>query len=241
MNTSSKIIGIDIGGTKIRSLLYSDGRIKLVKQYKTPKLRKEFVILLNKIIKSYTAAHRIKGVGIGIAGKVEGKIVISCANIPYIKNLNLAKVIIVQNIKVDNDARCFARAEYLYGAGRGSRNILFFTIGTGVGRAYGFNNKISKINKFELPEVWEKKYQQIRDHKTLNELVVYLTSKLALLIKQYQPQAVVIGGGVIKAQHGQLFSKIKHKLLADSATSNIQRTRLKDNAAALGAALLFAK
>jgi glucokinase len=34
---------------------------------------------------------------------------------------------------IDNDANCAALAEYLYGAGRGSRDMVLLTIGTGIG------------------------------------------------------------------------------------------------------------
>ena len=34
---------------------------------------------------------------------------------------------------VDNDANVAALAEHLYGAGRGARNVIMLTIGTGIG------------------------------------------------------------------------------------------------------------
>ena len=36
-------------------------------------------------------------------------------------------------IFVDNDANVAALAEHLYGAGRGARNVVLLTIGTGIG------------------------------------------------------------------------------------------------------------
>ena len=45
-------------------------------------------------------------------------------------------------IYVENDANAAAYGEFIAGAGRGSRNLFYATIGTGIGGALIFNNEI---------------------------------------------------------------------------------------------------
>ena len=77
-------------------------------------------------------------------------------------------------IKMENDGRCFAWGEYIFGKGAGVKNLLTLTLGTEVGGGFinentclnGFNNsameishvKISssdKINSFTSPLVFD--------------------------------------------------------------------------------------
>ncbi len=68
-------------------------------------------------------------IGLGFAGTVKDGIVVSSPNNRFLKNYNPARAL-GRTIKVDNDARAFARAEYRLGAGKGARRALFFTFGT---------------------------------------------------------------------------------------------------------------
>ncbi|MFH1111710.1 MAG: ROK family protein [Patescibacteria group bacterium] len=240
MRLTNKIIGIDIGGTKIRSLLWTGKSVKKVQQFKTPQTKERFISLLKKIIAGYLKNNLVQGIGIGVAGRVKGKLVIACANIPYLKKFDFSKFISAPiKLAIDNDARTFAKAEYFFGASLGPGSILFFTIGTGIGRAYGENNKIRKILRFENPEVWEKEYQYFRDYKSVAELAGYLVKRLLPIIQWYHPSVIVLGGGVQRAQTGKFFHKLKRELIATGVKANIKKTKLGDNASALGACLML--
>ena len=138
---------------------------------------------------------------------------------------------------MDNDARCFARAEFLGGAGRGAKSLFALTIGTGIGRAYGKNGKIIRLKKFEYPERWEGKYQAIRDLRDDNRLIEFLSQKLVPLMMPFRPEVIVIGGGV--SERRRFLPRLCAALTAHGLKSKIRRARLGKNAVAVGAALLL--
>ena len=82
--------------------------------------------------------ERLRGVGVGIPGLVrypEG-MVDSCANLPGWRGVPLQARLrrrLGLPVCVDNDVHAVTLAEWRYGAGRGSRNLLCLTLGTGVG------------------------------------------------------------------------------------------------------------
>ena len=140
-------------------------------------------------------------------------------------------------MRVDNDARCFARAEFLRGAGRGAKSLFALTIGTGVGRAYGKNGKIIRIRKFEYPEPWEKEYQAIRNTSEDKRLANFLAEKLSPLIQPFRPEVIVIGGGVMERRG--FLRRLQASFRANGLGQEIYQARLGKDAVAVGAALLF--
>ena len=132
---------------------------------------KEFAKILEKL-------PRADAVGIGVAGVISGTRVIKSPNIRYLKNFDFREIFPKVVLRIDNDARVFLGERI----GRfGGRRILAFTIGTGIGRAYGEGGKVKMIKKFEYPVSWEKEYQKIRDSKDDRKLAEYLGKKLFLL------------------------------------------------------------
>jgi predicted NBD/HSP70 family sugar kinase len=176
-------------------------------------------------------------IGIGAAGIINETSVVFSPNIPYLKNFDFKKLWPGQNLRVDNDARCFARAEVSLSANKKFKNVLALTIGTGVGRALAKNGEVAKIKRFEYPEKWEKEYQKIRDEKDTNLLSEFLSEKLAPLIKLFNPNAVIIGGGVSKRRN--FFKKIETSLKKSGVPAKILKSRLGKNAVALGAILQY--
>ena len=253
-NKKGVFVGIDIGGTKTRGILWDGKKILRKRKIKTSQTRAGFENGLKKIIAGLSRGKKIAGIGIGSASVVSGTILKFSANIPKVKNFdfNNLRDFIPQvvgfhpaKIKVDNDARCFARGEYLLGAGsprqrRGSgyKSIFALTIGTGIGRAYVKNGKILKVKKLEYAERWEKKYQKIRDKKGDSELAEFLGKNLTKLIKPYKPQAIIIGGGVAMKRRN-FISKLKKSFIKNGLKVPVLKSRLGDHSAALGAVLLF--
>lgn len=190
---------------------------KEFKTSKRPEALENLVVFLSEKFKAVK-------IGIGVPGVVDNGKIIFCPNIPYLRDFIFK--IPNKRLKLDNDARCFARAEYLFGAGRGAKSILIFTIGTGVGRACGKRGKILKIKKLEYPEKWEHEYQKLRDSGSSKELSVFLTKKLPFLIKKMKPEVVVIGGGVMGKKGLKLGLKFR-------------KPKLGRYAGAMGAAMLW--
>ena len=184
MGRSKKtILNIDIGGTKIRANF--GGKLQ---KWNTPRTKKEFAKILEKL-------PRADAVGIGVAGVISGTRVIKSPNIRYLKNFDFREIFPKVVLRIDNDARVFLGERI----GRfGGRRILAFTIGTGIGRAYGEGGKVKMIKKFEYPVSWEKEYQKIRDSKDDRKLAEYLGKKLNAIIKKYKPDSIVLSGGVTR-------------------------------------------
>jgi len=144
------IIGLDIGGTKIAAGAV-DNRGKIVKKIILPtEARRGKKIILKNIL---TAASKVwlpdtKAIGLAMAGQCDFKngIFVSGPNFPKnFRNVNIGKFL-KENFRVpvylDNDARAFTLAESVYGAGRGFKNVLGITLGTGIGGGIVIDGKI---------------------------------------------------------------------------------------------------
>ncbi len=217
------VLGIDIGGTKIRGVLW---RNKIARFYEldTPKTKVDFLKRIRALIGALSLNKDIVGVGIASAGVIEGTVVKKSPNIKYLNSFDFASLKI-SRIKVDNDARAFLRSEMdkiKY------KKVLGVTIGTGIGRAYSGQ----KIKAFEYPEEWEREYQKIRDNKDDKKLAKFLGEKLNMMIIKIKPDAIILGGGVIGRKG--FFEKIKKELKAKTI-----RSRFGAKAGAIGAAKLF--
>jgi glucokinase len=88
------------------------------------------------------ASHaRIAAVGVGVPGLVNpqtGRVVIS-SDLPSVVREDLRETLGKATglpVALDNDANAGAMGEYAAGAGRGSRNMFYVTIGTGIGGAF---------------------------------------------------------------------------------------------------------
>lgn len=146
-------IGIDIGGTNMKAILF-DGE-KIIMDYKlaTPKDTLEhFMIMLNALIeplvdKAHNDKVKIKGIGLGIPGTIDykEKKILTCNNAHIIDGVKLASQLeekLGMQVSMDHDVSCFLRAEMKLGAGRKYNNAYGIIIGTGIGGAWWFNSEI---------------------------------------------------------------------------------------------------
>jgi predicted NBD/HSP70 family sugar kinase len=235
---SMPIVGIDIGGTKIRGVLWNGARVLRASEFLTPKNHSDFKKRLVALTSSLARTATISGIGIGAAGIVERTTLLASPNILYIRHFDFRPLWPrAIPLRVDNDARSFARAEFLQGAGRESSSLFALTIGTGVGRAYGKNGKIIKLKQFEYPEPWEKKYQEVRDTRDDKQLAAFLGDKLAPLLAPFDAEVIVIGGGVL--EHRGLLKKLQAALKTSGVSGKVRCAALDRNAVAIGAALLL--
>ncbi len=86
-------------------------------------------------------------VGISVPGLVDraSKRVTFSSQIPEHENIDfLGELEKVTKLKiyVENDANAAAYGEHLFGAGRGSKNMFYVTLGTGIGGAFIFDGKL---------------------------------------------------------------------------------------------------
>ena len=88
----------------------------------------------------------IVGLGIGFPGFFMGDsgILASSPNIPQLDNFNLAELLSNQlhiPVSAQNDALCAAIGEHTFGAGKGHKNLLHITLGTGIGGGFILNHQ----------------------------------------------------------------------------------------------------
>ncbi|MDW8776906.1 ROK family glucokinase [Streptococcus suis] len=143
---SKKIIGIDLGGTSVKlAILTTDGEIQEKWSIKTNILDDGSHIVPDIIdsIKQRFETHGLTkddflGVGMGSPGVVDSEAgtVIGAYNLNW-KTLQLVKDQFESALGlpffIDNDANVAALGEQWVGAGNNNPNVVFMTLGTGVG------------------------------------------------------------------------------------------------------------
>ena len=232
-------IGIDIGGSKINSVLL-DGKKVIKKRKVKTKSKSNKKIMLAQIFDciEYLMGDKIEGIGIGVPAPV---------NVTALKNVPLAKVVQRKfkiKTKVDNDANCFGLAEAIFGAGKNSEVLAGLTLGTGVGGALIINKKIfhgSLGKAAEFGHMIIKKDGRkcncgnrgcleayISANISTREKEKYLEIGVANIINILDPDIIVIGGGLANIITLPLTKNTK-----------VVRAKLGEDAGAIGAALLL--
>lgn len=154
-----KYIGIDIGGMSVKCGVVENGVI-LFKKSAPIKTNAEDIAILQSIAalvqKVMTEGNvqkkDISGIGIGCPGSIDDEAgeVRYCCNINF-KNTKMAEIMRrltgIQNVRVSNDANCAALGETLYGAGKGAKNSVMITLGTGVGTGIVVDGRLLTGNR----------------------------------------------------------------------------------------------
>ncbi|WP_049721506.1 ROK family protein [Gilvimarinus polysaccharolyticus] len=139
----------DIGGTNIRSgWPGQDGIVHISDQCSTPGDSLEsFLATLVEMVQKAPAAQQ-DFVAISIAGFVNSKTgELTIANIPYLKNKNLAQLLTARvkvPVLIANDADCLALAEARVGVAKAEDNVFAIILGTGVGGGLVLNGNLVK-------------------------------------------------------------------------------------------------
>jgi predicted NBD/HSP70 family sugar kinase len=140
--------GIDIGGTKIQFAVYAEGKVNILNKEITPK---SYADLLELIEVNFFAIEKrwypqtISHVGIGIPGTFTTEKVIWVPNISYMEGKDLTgdlKKRLGVNVSLGNDAQLALVGEVWKGAGRGKKDAVLMSIGTGIGGAIMVGGKL---------------------------------------------------------------------------------------------------
>ena len=140
------ILGIDVGGSSIKFGLFANSEMIEKGQVATPQSNPiEVINAINSII--LDKLDVIAQVGIGFPSVVSKDYFVHIApNIKDFINIDLKEKIcdIFPNldIKIDNDANAAALAELKYGAGKNLTNMIYVTLGSGIGGAIIINKSI---------------------------------------------------------------------------------------------------
>lgn len=143
---SETFVGIDVGGTNIKIGLF-DAELKLLsKTSVTTDADMGPEIVIDKVAQTVKdllgqaglSLGEIVAIGIGTPGPArysEG-IIIRSTNMPKFKNVPICKMLnerLGAPVVFDNDANVACWGEYVVGAGKGVQDMVFFTLGTGIG------------------------------------------------------------------------------------------------------------
>lgn len=141
-------VGVDLGGTAVKfSLVAEDGEVLYTGKLPTCADEGRSERVIEQILAGvdlaldYAAKSGIKplGVGVGTPGIIseDERVVLGGAeNLPSWQNIDLAGVIEQHThlrCKINNDANLMALGETRFGAARGASDVVFLTIGTGIG------------------------------------------------------------------------------------------------------------
>ncbi len=145
------LLGLDIGGTKCAvSAGASDGnKIELLGRAQTETKASPRVTLeeLAPHIDNFLHLHRCECVGISCGGpldSVSGKI-LQPPNLYGWHGFNIVEYLRERyglRSRLENDANACALAEWRFGAGKGARNMVFLTFGTGLGAGLILGGKL---------------------------------------------------------------------------------------------------
>jgi len=143
-----RIIGVDVGGTKIGVGLVEGTQISQYENFGiTADGTEEQVI--NEVIGAIESVFRnnVHGIGIGVPSlvDVEKGIVYDVQNIPSWKEVHLKEIIenrFHKPVFITNDANCFIVGEKYFGKGKPYSHIVGLTLGTGMGAGIIINNHL---------------------------------------------------------------------------------------------------
>ncbi len=140
------VIGVDLGGTHLRTALVDRGGRIIRRQRTTTSIalgaattaRRLIAECREQVAAAGTLGCCVVGIGLGVAGKVDhhrGWVVFS-PNLPAMKNYPLGPELesaLGLPVLLENDACAFGIGESWAGAGRGIANWVGLTLGTGIG------------------------------------------------------------------------------------------------------------
>ena len=174
MNAMNVSIGLDIGGTKC-ALSVGDGAADTVKilhreEFPTAGLSwrqvlEAFAARLDAYLGAQPAAQplQLAAIGISCGGPLDSRrgVILSPPNLPGWDDVPVVSFFADRYhvpVHLQNDANACAYAEWKFGAGRGTRNMVFMTFGTGLGaglvldgRLYsGANDNAGEIGHIRL-------------------------------------------------------------------------------------------
>ncbi len=156
--------GFDIGGTAVKAGLFNmDGKLLEKWEFATHRtedgkdiLRDVAKFTKDKINELKLPKEAVIGIGVGIPGPVtEDGQVHMLANLG-LANFNIEKEISDMTglkVKAGNDANVAAMGEFWMGGGKGYRNLVLVTLGTGVGGGIILNGRILSGSKGSAGEI----------------------------------------------------------------------------------------
>ena len=147
-------VGIDLGGTFVKYALVSssgtilfDGKLPIGGNATREETLDTIQESIQKMVdKAAEKEIELKGIGIGSPGVVDNGVVIGGAdNLDRWENIDLGTIYsskFAMPVFVDNDANVMGLGEVAFGAAKDSTDVIFITVGTGIGGAIVINDHL---------------------------------------------------------------------------------------------------
>lgn len=144
-------IGIDLGGSHIAIGVVDAESGKIIEKFEKritsvekENIQQSIEETITDYANQFINKYNIESIGMAIPGWAKDGVIITSGNIgienyPIVKRLQEK---INLPIKIRNDAKCAAIAENVYGCLKGYNRSLFLTLGTGIGGAVFYDNKL---------------------------------------------------------------------------------------------------
>ncbi|WP_372948136.1 ROK family protein [Mariniphaga sp.] len=153
-NKKEYYLGIDIGGTKCAVVVGAgDFKIHRKIQFETrtgergyAEILEEFFTHIENLFVEFPKEN-LKRIGISCGGPLDSRkgMIYSPPNLPGWDNVPIVEIFSKKYevpAAIQNDANACALAEWLMGAGKGTRNMVFLTFGTGMGAGLILNGQL---------------------------------------------------------------------------------------------------
>ncbi len=150
------VVGVDLGGTQIRTAVLRGAKLisrvsLLTGEDPTPEriIPRIFDAIQQALDEAHATLDQIAGIGIATPGPLDSRtgVVFAPPNLPGWNRVPLRDIFEEHfspsdkrsgtspkiRVFVENDANAAGLGEYLFGAGRGSRDMVYLTISTGIG------------------------------------------------------------------------------------------------------------
>ncbi len=155
-NKDKPVIAVDIGGTKILTALFSADKKVLDRAGSLTHASEGVDAVVNRLVsaindilkKNNLTPSKVDAISIACAGGIDtakGIVITPSPHLPGWTNLPLAEIIKKKTgivTYVLNDASAAALGEQRYGVGKGVKNLVLFTVGTGIGGGIIINGKL---------------------------------------------------------------------------------------------------
>jgi glucokinase len=147
----SVYVGFDIGGTKcaVSTGREQGGEIEILTRGEapTPATQEEAMTLMCQMARRQAAGEEILGVGLSAGNPMDASrgCLLNPPNLPGWSGVSLTEWTereLGAPARLENDANACALAEWRWGAGRGARNMVFLTFGTGFGGGLILDGKL---------------------------------------------------------------------------------------------------
>lgn len=250
----SKVLGIDVGGTKIHAAVYESSRWNLVEERRILTNAEQglanVLMQVKELIRDFEKDHQFEYVGLGLPGYIDMDVgvIYRTPNIPMNDPINVYNFFSEYNLVVDNDANLFAYAEFEMNWRGKVKHMLGLTIGTGLGGGIIINEQLyhgrdgfaSEFGHMAFTE--EKVFEDFVSGKG-SELTwgKYLGVIVSNLVHAFNPEAILLGGSIGKqfgSYERETWAEIRRRTLKQSTDKLILEATHLEHPSTLGAALL---